>query len=314
MGAIRKRLDLPQRDEFDVLECLSSQSLCWAGGYWLCSSTYDVQGCLMSSAFNNESLFPRSGSLEPDSIDHNDPELIQALVENQTLKEQIASQTQFMHLLTHQLATPLTSLSGSVDLLAEPALDAVHRQEFLGVVKQQVRRLQDLLADLTAIRSLETGALETNASDFSLPSLVEEVVDSFRPYPIASDLDPNLPLVWGDRWQVSQVLVNLLSNAIKYSPEGSPVDVGADLLSSGWVEVWVRDYGLGIPEADRPHLFEQFYRVRHRDRHHIQGTGLGLSLCKLLVENQGGQMDFDSVHGEGSRFYFTLPTAQGSNW
>lgn len=266
-----------------------------------------------NSAFNNESLFPRSSSLDLSKVDRSDPELMQALVENQTLKEQIASQTQFMHLLTHQLATPLTSLSGSVDLLTEPALDTEHRQEFLNLVRQQVSRLQDLLADLTAIRSLETGALETHASGFSLVSLVEEVIDSFHPYPISGDVGADLPLVWGDRWQVSQVLVNLLSNAIKYSPDGSPVEVGAHLLSSGWMEIWVKDYGLGIPEADRPHLFERFYRVRHCDRHHIQGTGLGLSLCKLLVENQGGQMDFESVHGKGSRFYFTLPTAQGSN-
>ncbi|WP_421654555.1 sensor histidine kinase [Leptothermofonsia sp. ETS-13] len=261
----------------------------------------------MSFSFNNEPLLPWSSSLEPDLIDYADPELIKALMENQALKEQIASQTQFMHLMTHQLATPLTSLSGSVDLLAEPGLDAEHRQEFLNVVKQQVHRLQDLLNDLTTIRNLETGALKTHPASFSLPALLEEVIEAYRPYPIAHQWDANLPLVWGDRWQISQVLINLISNAIKYSPNGTPVEVGVNPLPSGWVEVWVRDRGLGIPITDQPHVFERFYRVKHRDRHNIQGTGLGLSLCKLLVENQGGQMGFESVHGQGSRFYFTLP-------
>ncbi|MCL6434078.1 MAG: HAMP domain-containing histidine kinase [Leptolyngbyaceae cyanobacterium HOT.MB2.61] len=264
----------------------------------------------MSFSFNNEPLLPRSSPLEPDPIPYADPELMNALMENQALKEQIARQTQFMHLMTHQLATPLTSLSGSVDLLAEPGLDAEHRQEFLNVVKHQVHRLQDLLNDLTTIRNLETGALKTHPVGFSLPKLLEEIVEAYRPYPIVCQWHTDLPQVWGDRWQISQILINLVSNAIKYSPNGTPVEVGVSELPSGWVEVWVRDRGLGIPLPDQPHVFERFYRVKHRDRCNIQGTGLGLSLCKLLVENQGGQMGFESVHGQGSRFYFTLPVAR----
>lgn len=264
----------------------------------------------MPFAFNNEPLFSQSGASEPDGIDLTDPELLQALRENQVLNEQIASQTQFMHLLTHQLATPLTSLNGSVDLLADPELELKHRQEFLNVVKQQVHRIQNLLDDLKAIRNLETGISETHSIHFSLPTLIEEAVEAYRPYPIVWQAPADFPLVWGDRWQVSQVLVNLLSNAIKYSPNGSPVEVSIHLLSTGWVEVWVQDHGLGIPEADKVHVFERFYRVKHRDRAEIQGTGLGLALCKLLVENQGGQLSFTSTHGEGSRFCFTLPTAQ----
>lgn len=234
-----------------------------------------------------------------------------AVLENQALKEQIAQQTQLMQLLTHQLATPLTALGGSVSLLAEPALQPDQRQEFLTVVQQQVHRLKHLLQDLMALRNLETGALETHAEGFRLPSLVTEVIADFQATQAVCDFSPELPLVWGDRWQVSQVLVNLLSNAMKYSPADAPIEIGAALLPSGWISVWVRDRGLGIPAADQPHLFERFYRVQHRDRATIQGTGLGLSLCKLLVENQGGQLQVESTHGEGSCFSFTLPIAPG---
>lgn len=122
--------------------------------------------------------------------------------------------------------------------------------------------------------------------------------------------EPDLPQVWGDRWQLSQVLVNLLSNALKYSPNGALIEIGAAAHSPSWVNVWVRDHGLGIPATDQPHLFERFYRVQHRDRHTIKGTGLGLSLCKLLVENQGGQLYFESTHGEGSCFSFTVPSVK----
>ncbi|MGA7934065.1 MAG: HAMP domain-containing sensor histidine kinase [Kovacikia sp.] len=239
-----------------------------------------------------------------------DVELMQALFDNQALQEQISMQTQFMHLLTHQLATPLTSLSGSVHLLGEPVLASDQRREFLTVVEQQVQRLEHLLRDLIAIRNLETGALETHPVSFCLPTLVEEVGATFRPYPITYQFSPELPQVWSDRWQISQVLVNLLSNAIKYSPDGSPIEIGATLLATGSVQVWVIDHGLGIPQADQSRLFERFYRVKHPDRHTIEGTGLGLSLCKLLVENQGGQLWFESTHGQGSCFYFTLPTAK----
>jgi signal transduction histidine kinase len=253
-------------------------------------------------------LSSRLPPLQPDQL--TDPEVVQALLENQTLKDQIATQTQFMQLLTHQLATPLTTLSGSVHLLAEPELTLEQRREFLQVVQQQVRRLQALLQDVVALRDLETGILETHTVRFCVRELVQEVMTSFAPYPVTYHFSLDLEDVWGDRWQVSQVLVNLLSNAIKYSPAGTPIEVGAILLASGWVEVWVRDHGLGVPADAQHHLFERFYRVKHRDREHIEGTGLGLSLCKLLVENQGGQIGFESAHGQGSRFFFTLPASK----
>jgi len=262
----------------------------------------------MSSSPNHESLLSHLERLNAALDVQADSSFIQALLENQALKEQLATQTHLMHLLTHQLATPLTSLSGSVHLLAEPLLEPEQRQEFLNVMQQQIQRLQTLLENLMALQNVETGALETHKTNFCLNHLLKEVGEAFNAYPIVYHLKPELPQVCGDRWQISQVLVNLLSNAIKYSPSSSPVEVGAAPIQPGWVEVWVQDYGLGIPIADQPRLFERFYRVQHHDRQGIQGNGLGLSLCKLLVENHGGTLSFESTHGEGSRFYFTLPS------
>lgn len=263
------------------------------------------------------SQFPSLGSIPPlpppgeiALLAEQDDVLTQLLYqENQVLREQIAHHAHLLQLLTHQLATPLTTLSGSVQLLAEQGLAAEQRHEFLEIVEQQVRRLQDLLKDMVALQDLETGKLEAQLTRSCLQQLVLEAMQDFVPYPVVYHFDGELPQVWGDRWQVSQVLINLFSNAIKYSPNGQAIEIGAALVQPGWVEVWVKDHGLGIPLADQPHLFERFYRVKHRDRQHISGTGLGLSLCKALVENQGGQMSFESTHGQGSRFYFTLPTA-----
>ncbi|NJR48594.1 MAG: HAMP domain-containing histidine kinase [Leptolyngbyaceae cyanobacterium CSU_1_3] len=238
------------------------------------------------------------------------PELHETLLrEKKLLQNQVDSQTEFIHLLLHQLATPLTSLQGSVHLLSEPSLDPAHRQEFLDLLHQQVHHLQEMLESLVALRSFEAGVLESQPGRFSLSSLVEEVTHLFHHATITYQFPMDLPDVWGDRWQVSQVLINLVSNAIKYSPAYSAIEIGATPIAEGWVEIWVRDHGLGIPTEAQPRLFERFYRVRHHDRANISGTGLGLSLCKLLIENQGGQIGFESTHGQGSRFFFTLPIA-----
>ncbi len=171
-------------------------------------------------------------------------------------------------------------------MLAEYPLDPEQRQEFLAVVQHQVQRLEHLLQDLMAIRDLETGALETRVGQFHLPDLVEEVVAGFRPYPVIYHFDSEIPPIYGDRWQVSQVIVNLISNAVKYSPDGSPVEIGASFKTQDYVKVWVQDHGLGIPAADQPYLFERFYRVKHADRQNIEGTGLGLSSVNCWLKTR----------------------------
>ena len=136
------------------------------------------------------------------------------LADKKLLQQQVEDQTQFIHLLLHQLATPLTSLQGSVHLLGED-LSLGQRREFLDLVQQQVEYLQDLLQSLVSLQDLEAGMLNAHPVAFCLSSLVEEVKGKLHHHSIANHIRA-LPNVWGDRWQVSQILINLLSNAIKY--------------------------------------------------------------------------------------------------
>lgn len=265
----------------------------------------------MAARPNDEPILPQFSSEALVTARLSNPKLEEALLENQALREQLAAQTHLMQLMTHQLATPLTSLNGSLALLSEAELSPQQHQEFLQLVQQDVDRLRELLRDLKALRNLDTGKLETKVVIFCLKDLIAEVMQGFVTCPATYQLAAVLPQVQGDRWQIAQVLVNLVSNAVKYSPVGSAIELGARQSDANWVEVWVRDLGLGIPTADQPYVFERFYRVKHSDRQHIQGTGLGLSLCKRLIENQGGKLDFESTHGEGSCFFFTLPVVKG---
>ncbi len=213
--------------------------------------------------------------------------------------------------LTHELRTPLTIVKGYLEGLADGTI--APSEEIYGRLVRETERLQRLVNDLQELSKLESGYLPIEARQVAIAPLITQVCDRFSDQLIASDdlrlttdLPDDLPTAWGDPARIEQVLVNLLSNALRHTVKGS-VTVRV-YTAGGFLWVAVSDTGIGISEADLPHVFERFWRAdRSRDRA-SGGSGIGLAVSRRLVTLQGGEIVAKSAPGEGSTFSFSLPT------
>jgi signal transduction histidine kinase len=173
-------------------------------------------------------------------------------------------------------------------------------------------RLIRLVNDILDLERSQRGATHLNAGLYLVDDLLHSAVSAIAGFAGASEITvctrfvPELA-VYGDRDRIVQVLVNLLGNAIKFSPSGSEVTVGAEDAGAGRVRFAVSDQGPGIPEDQRPFLFEPFRQGDSSDTRSKGGTGLGLAICRSIVEQHGGWIDVESVLGLGSEFHFALP-------
>jgi two-component system phosphate regulon sensor histidine kinase PhoR len=194
---------------------------------------------------------------------------------------------------------------------------------FLDIILKQSDRLTLILEDLLQLSKIESGQVQFKQEPLHIGSVIDRTIAMIKPladkkqHQLRAQVTGDLPLINGDQERLVQVLANLLDNAIKYTPEGGQITVSArrfhapahrtaDGLRDG-VELTVTDTGIGIPEKDRPRVFERFYRVDKARSRELGGTGLGLAIVKHIVEGHGGQIRVEGNIPNGSRFVVRLP-------
>ena len=213
----------------------------------------------------------------------------------------------------HEMRAPLHSISGFAKLMLEDNVsDSATQKEFLSLMVQQSESLNRLIDDLSGILKSNVESFSINKEPVSSQKLITEAINSVQGIAqqkknlISHDLPSSLPEVYVDEFRIKQVIINLLTNAIKFSPDESNISVNASVLGND-LFVQVIDYGIGIPEAEVPTLFNGYREVKSRGD--SQGNGLGLYICRQIVEAHGGSIRAESVEGKGSTFSFTLPIA-----
>jgi signal transduction histidine kinase len=220
---------------------------------------------------------------------------------------------EFIAIVSHELRTPLTSVYGAAVTLEQHRLDEKRQQALLDIIATEAARLSRLLDDILWVSRLDSGRARPTIMRVDPLRLVAEIVDATRthlPNGLSLELlhDPASPDVAADPDKLRQVLVNLIENAVKYSDEGR-IEVRLE-RRDGKVRFSVRDEGPGIPASQHERVFEKFYRLDPNMTQGVGGTGLGLYICRELIESMSGDIWVESAPGHGSTFAFELPVAQ----
>jgi signal transduction histidine kinase len=235
----------------------------------------------------------------------------------QAAQQAIESKSQFISMVAHELKIPMTSIRGYADLIRQGTVGEVSdgQVQFLDTIRSNVDRMADLISDLSDISQLEAGRLKIEPRPLPLVDCVRTPIADLRPqidekdHSVQIEIPDGLPMIYADPNRLIQILTNLISNANKYTPFGGQITVRADQIE-GQMRVSITDTGIGLSEADQEHLFEQFYRSENPDVREQVGWGLGLYVTRRLVEIMGGEIGAESVEGQGSTFWFTIPVAE----
>jgi len=214
-------------------------------------------------------------------------------------------------IVAHDIRSPLATITIAASLLEDPSLDASQRTHFLAMIGHASAQIDRLIRDLLNIASIEGGQLALDRLPTSMPELLTEMFEVHLPQVNSRGVTLRLELpavdsiVNVDRDRIIEVLDNLLTNALKFTPEKGTITLQCS-SSLDDITITVADTGVGIPADQMGHIFERFWQAQHARR---AGAGLGLAICKGIVEAHGGSIHVESEAGVGSTFYVVLPAA-----
>ncbi|MGQ9706329.1 MAG: ATP-binding protein [bacterium] len=234
------------------------------------------------------------------------------------LKKLDAVKIEFLNITSHELRSPLTSVLGYAELLSDGFLGSLTdaQNEAVNGILRNSQQLSRLVDDLLDFSSMESGTLRLDLGPCRLEYILTSAVDSMKSIieeakcNVQLNISSDLPLVKGDTDRIIQVIYNLIDNAIKFSPEGGTIRIGTVKVDN-FVEVYVSDDGIGIPDNEKDKIFDKFYQVDMSDKRRVRGIGLGLAISKAIIEASGGSIWVESEVGKGSTFRFTLPIYYG---
>jgi signal transduction histidine kinase len=230
-------------------------------------------------------------------------------------------QADFSAMIAHDLRSPLMNVTGVAEVMMQGMFGAVteEQKKWLLRIQANSNNLVDLVSDFLDVSKLESGYVDVSREAINLRELIHKSIETYRVLALDKRIsikevtDPSLPAIQADPRRLDQVLNNLLSNAIKFTREGGAIQVGAARAESGSVNVWVTDTGEGIATDEIGQIFEKYRQGGNVKHSPHKGTGLGLVICKMIVEAHGGKIWVKSEEGKGSTFSFSLPVIIDTN-
>ena len=234
---------------------------------------------------------------------------------NRELRELDKAKDVFLSNVSHELRTPLGTIQGYLEMWAEGGLGKVQGPQAgaLTVMSRNVERLSMMINEMIEFSRMEIRGILLQETIFHIAPLIEECVSSAHPHLLKKDMSAtifvpdDLPPLWGDRGKLGQVIAILLSNAIKFSNDGSIVQIHARQTGDARLSIDVQDTGIGIASGNKERIFRKFFQIDGSMTRYYQGTGIGLSIAKNIIEAHHGEIQVESVENQGSTFTLTLP-------
>lgn len=300
------------------LKVLGTETKCWLGVPILIQGA--GVGVMVIQHYSNSEEYDESDAAMLEMIAHETGIFIEKhrmIEELVTAKEKAEEsdrlKTAFLQNMNHEIRTPLNGILGFAKLLNDEDITSDEIKSYTDIILQSGKRLMETVGNVLDISRIDTGQVEINNKEFSINSLMAEMHSFFSikansknlKLSYNSALDYESSIIKSDEIKINQVLTNLINNALKFTESGG-IDYGYRVLNDE-IEFYVKDTGIGIPEDFKRRIFSRFNQADLESTRKYGGAGLGLSICKGLVELLGGKLWFESEYGKGTTFFFTIP-------